>query len=420
MTPIRGFGETRREPQELTAYAEGIGESWAGKLQLSRAKNPQDDKRDRLDGSYLALLHNNLVISLGYQDRWWGPGWQSALALSNNARPVPAISLQRKDPEPFETALLRWLGPWQFAVFAGQLEQDRAVPNAKLLGARLSFRPLRWAEFGLTRTAQWGGEGRPESWQSFQDLLLGDDNRRVNGNVTDDEPGNQLGGIDWRFSKTFSQLSLDFYGEIIGEDEAGGLPANVIGTFGLSAVVPLSSSELRVYLERTDTATRRLRGKAQYNKAYEHAIYQSGYRYYGRSLGASVDNDSRAHHLVAQWYPRFNQDIEIRLSQFDLNTDSVGDNSVSRGNSNDYAASVHYRYQSKSWSTRLGYYHYDGELSLRYADAGDDFAEIALEYHWKIYYADRNPGIFIRATISPQNRLCFYLRHHSNKNLVQV
>ncbi len=44
---------------------------------------------------------------------WWGPGWISALALSNNARPIPQIGISRIDTSPFKTKWLSWMGPWQ-------------------------------------------------------------------------------------------------------------------------------------------------------------------------------------------------------------------------------------------------------------------------------------------------------------------
>ena len=31
-------------------------------------------------------------LRLSVTDRWWGPGWDGSLILSNNARPIPAIT----------------------------------------------------------------------------------------------------------------------------------------------------------------------------------------------------------------------------------------------------------------------------------------------------------------------------------------
>src|SRR5206468_6103662 len=43
---------------------------------------------------------------------WWGPGWQSALPLSNNSPPLDGIGFQRAAGVPSESPWLSWLGPW--------------------------------------------------------------------------------------------------------------------------------------------------------------------------------------------------------------------------------------------------------------------------------------------------------------------
>ncbi|MBR9886063.1 MAG: capsule assembly Wzi family protein, partial [Oceanospirillales bacterium] len=65
------------------------GDVWAMGLNPAYAHKPDDDKEFRLDGSYLAATASNWVLGAGAINRWWGPGWQSSLILSNNARPMP-------------------------------------------------------------------------------------------------------------------------------------------------------------------------------------------------------------------------------------------------------------------------------------------------------------------------------------------
>src|SRR5690606_33691117 len=48
----------------------------------------------------------------------------------------------------------------------------------------------------------------------------------------------------------------------------------------------------RLFIEASDT-TMRFWDDPIPNSAYNHTIYRSGYRYYGQSIGASTDNDSR-------------------------------------------------------------------------------------------------------------------------------
>ncbi|MEI7100679.1 capsule assembly Wzi family protein, partial [Klebsiella pneumoniae] len=69
-----------------------------------------------------------------------------------------------------------------------------AVPHAKIIGGRFTFSPFQSLELGASRIMQWGGEGRPESFSSFWDGFTGHDNTG-----TDNEPGNQLAGFDFKF-----------------------------------------------------------------------------------------------------------------------------------------------------------------------------------------------------------------------------
>lgn len=73
-------------------------------------------------------------------------------------------------------------------------ESIYAVPHAKIIGGRFTFSPFQSLELGASRIMQWGGEGRPESFSSFWDGFTGHDNTG-----TDNEPGNQLAGFDFKF-----------------------------------------------------------------------------------------------------------------------------------------------------------------------------------------------------------------------------
>ncbi|MDQ8186824.1 capsule assembly Wzi family protein [Pelagicoccus sp. SDUM812002] len=291
---LRGFADDFREQGEIRfKSSEQVG-LFTFHLQASAVDNPLDDKEVRLDGSYIAVDLKNWQFGAGAVDRWWGPGWQGSLILSNNARPSPGIFLNRNTTKAFNLPVLRMLGPWSFSSFANQLESDRHIPEAKLLGARFTFKPIDSLEVGLTRTAQWGGDGRPETWDSLKDLILGNDNVGDGGIELDgsNEPGNQLGGIDLRWTTRFADQSVTFYGQLIGEDEAGGFPSRKIGLFGVETPVNTDWSNGRIFLEASDTTMDFLDDRFA-NSAYNHSIYQSGYRYRGNAIGASTDNDSR-------------------------------------------------------------------------------------------------------------------------------
>lgn len=290
---IRGFAATPRESAEI-----GGGISWTGNrvsidLNGQAVSSPDDDRSFRADGSMLAVALGNFSIAASTLDRWWGPGWDGSLILSNNARPIPALTIDRNFTDAFETKWLSWLGPWDLSVMFGQMESDRAVPDARFLGFRFNFRPAPSLEVGLSRTAQWCGEGRVCSLDVFTDLVLGRDNRGDDGLDFENEPGNQLAGIDFRWSPAALPLPVSVYGQFIGEDEAGGFPSKYLGQLGLETSGSLSDEwSFRWFGEVVDTSCG-FYDSGRFNCAYNHGIYATGYRYRGKSVGHGGDNDAR-------------------------------------------------------------------------------------------------------------------------------
>lgn len=291
---LRPFEETPRANAEASAMYEYTGSRISARAQVTVVASPADDRNVRLDGSFIGVALGNTTINLGFQDKWWGPGWDGALALSNNARPIPGMLIKRNFSDPFEQRWLSWIGPWTASFFLGTLESGRAVPNTKFFGARFAFKPFKSLELGLTRTAQWGGDGRVENLDSFFDLLIGRDNVGEGVN-RDEEPGNQLAGYDWRWRVVGGKRPVVFYGQLIGEDEAGGFPSRFLGQLGLSMSSPVgkTGASVRVHAEYSDTTCQFNESSKLFNCAYNNSLFPDGYRYRGRAIGHSTDNDAR-------------------------------------------------------------------------------------------------------------------------------
>ena len=288
---IQGFEAAPAAETTATLNLQWQGEAWALGLSPTLAKDPEDDESLRLDNTYLAGTAANWVLGAGAIDRWWGPGWQSSLILSNNARPLASIWLNRKNPYAPETPWLAWLGPWQFTVMAGQLEEERAVPDAKLLSMRLTIRPIDGLDVGLTRVIMLGGEGRPEDASTLWNALIGRDNSQ---DGADEDPGNQLGSIDIRYGFALGRQSMGVYTQMMGEDEAGAFPARKSWLFGADATTQLFGSDQQWFLEYANTTADDLISDAMPNISYEHFRYRTGYRYLGRNMAASIDGDAEA------------------------------------------------------------------------------------------------------------------------------
>ena len=303
-TTLRTFDDEPREEGELTGWASGFfGDRWGARLEVTAVADPDDDKEVRLDGSYVAGKFGNWIVTAGAQERWWGSGWQGSLILSNNARPVPALALDRAVSEPFESKWLRWIGPWRLTTFMGYMEGDRQDYDHPLLfGMRISARPLKGLEISVDRTAQWCGEGRSCTWDDFWNLWTGNDN--VDENVAaEDEPGNQLAGWDIRWASPIGDWNYALYNQHTGETIDNNFPRpyrsmDIVGleTWGGSA---LDGSSWRASLEWANTRCGGTEnGQKLWDCAYNNGIFNpDGYRYYGRPLGHAMDGDGDAYGL---------------------------------------------------------------------------------------------------------------------------
>jgi len=314
------FANSAFEEAEAQLSMEWIGEGWAARLAPSWTLNPEDDENFRPDDSYIAGVAGNWVLGVGAIDRWWGPGWSNSLILSTNARPVPAIWMNRRNPSAPASSWLNWLGPWQLTLFTGLYENDRTVPNAKLMGMRATFRPVDGLDIGLSRAIMVGGEGRPESASSFWDAFRGKDNgQQGQGN----DPSNQLGSIDVRYGFGLGQQSMSLYAQMLGEDEAGLFPSRKSWLLGTDWTTAIGSSEQQWFLEYLNTTVDDLLGDGRANVTYEHSVYNSGYRYYGRSMGASLEGDAEAMVLGGYNFFANGNNLGASLTYAKLNKDGT-------------------------------------------------------------------------------------------------
>ncbi|MEJ0084672.1 MAG: capsule assembly Wzi family protein [Pseudomonadota bacterium] len=320
-TTLRSFDDSPREEGEVGLRASWLTDHFALNLQGAVVAKPDDNRELRADGTYVGVNVGNFMISAGWMERWWGPGFDGSLILSTNARPIPSVTLERNYTDPFKTKLLSWIGPWRASIAVGEAEaHDIAIPKVRFMAARVNFKPRPWLEFGLTRTAQWCGGDRECGWATFKDMLLGQDNQ-VDANGTDAQPGNQMAGYDLRMRSPWRKLPLAVYTQWIGEDEAGGLPSKFLGLGGIEGWASTGFGGLRLRAEFADTACTFTRQEPDFDCGYRNSIYPQGYTYRGRIIGHSMDNDSRMYSFGAS-LARPNGDFySLTLRKVELNRD---------------------------------------------------------------------------------------------------
>ncbi len=195
------------------------------------------------------MVLGNWMLSAGYIDRWWGPGWEGSLIYGSNARPIPSITIERNYSDPSENPWFSWIGQWRLAVTMGELEGNRDdAPHAQLFGMRVTWKPHPRLEVGISRSAQWCGDGRPCDLGTFWDLFTGNDNDQPLA----EQPGNQMAGFDLRWSLPWAPVAV--YMQAIGEDEANFMPSKYLGLFGAEVWGGWGERSWRAHVEYADTA----------------------------------------------------------------------------------------------------------------------------------------------------------------------
>lgn len=323
-TYLRTFADTPREQGEASAGASWLTDHFAARVQATVVTSPEDKQSLRLDGSYVGVNVGNFMISAGAMERWWGPGWDGSLILSNNARPIPSLTIERNYSDAFKTRWLHWIGPWRASFSVGQAEGATTardgllpvLPDVKFMAARVDFRPRPWLEIALSRTAQFCGTGRPCNLTDLKNVLIGHDNSTTDPNGN---PGNQLAGYDFRVTSPWKQLPIAGYAQFIGEDEANGFPSKFLGLIGGEIWGNSRWGSFRLRGEIADTACEFSRTHPQFDCAYRNGLFPQGYTYRGRVIGAAMDGDGRMYSAAALLVRPSGESYSLLLRKVDLN-----------------------------------------------------------------------------------------------------
>ncbi len=285
----QAFGDQEKSQYQAGLELNAGGSQWDARLRVNAEKDPQidHDQDVNVEGSYIAGKLWNQWLIAGQIPTYWGPGHEGSLIRGDASRPVYGITAQRAEQTAFSSKWLSWIGPWQYQAFAGQLDHYDAVPDAKLIGLRVTAQPLPYLELGASRAIQWGGEGRPESLSSLWDAFVGN---KDNGGTGEPDPSNQIAGFDARLNlQPLVQMPLGVYAQYVGEDEAGGLPAKKMYLAGVDYSSSYQNMPYQLYSEWADTRTN---GKAQ-GISYNHTNYTDGFYQHGYPLAHAMGGDGQ-------------------------------------------------------------------------------------------------------------------------------
>ncbi|MCO8043581.1 capsule assembly Wzi family protein [Acinetobacter bohemicus] len=285
----QAFGDQQKAQYQAGLELNAGNQNWDARLRVNAEKDPQidHDQDVNVEGSYIAGKLWNQWLIAGQIPTYWGPGHDGSLIRGDASRPVYGVTMQRAEQNAFANQWLSWIGPWQYQAFAGQLNDYDAVPDAKLIGLRVTAQPLPYLELGASRAIQWGGEGRPESLSSLWDAFVGN---KDNGGTGEPDPSNQIAGFDARLNlQPLVHVPIGMYAQYIGEDEAGGLPAKKMYLAGVDYSSSYKNMPFQLYTEWADTRTN---GKAR-GISYNHSVYKDGFYQHGYPLAHAMGGDGQ-------------------------------------------------------------------------------------------------------------------------------
>jgi hypothetical protein len=306
---VRGFDAMGRNKGEMQASVEYMDSDTAVRISVGGWTDfTTNSTHYDPDGTYIAQKIGGAVVYAGYLSQWWGPGWISALSLSNNARPFPQVGIERLDSSAFHSPLLSWIGPWQMQFLVGWLDDQRVAMNTVYDGLRVTLNPIPGLQIGLARTQQLCGTGHPcvpvAEYFEFT-------NQASHVNRTNDE-----GVIDLHYQNLLGSWPFEVYTQMMNEDSNPITHSVTSHLFGASVWVPVAANSMRLTLEYTDTVPTVdifSFGNVFHGSAYNNSDYIDGMRYRGRTLGFSLDSDSRLLSLQSQWIDDHDWSYEVTL-----------------------------------------------------------------------------------------------------------
>lgn len=268
--------------------------------------NFEKNNKNYFDESYISYKYKNHIFTAGRINRWWSPSDNYSLILSNSARPSLGIEFKNYLPIIPKRKIFDFIGHVNYEFFVNKLEKQREIPNTLLFGNRVTFNPTNNFKFSLVRLAQFGGKDRPKDARTILKMLVGKDNTSSTLSF-DEQPGNQLAGLDFIYSPNLNK-KFKIFGQMVGEDEAGYFPSKKMSLFGFGYIFN-DLNPIRLNVEHINTFN------GIKNSSYNHSLYKSGLRHYGVPIGASLDADSEA--LKVSFITKFN-DFNFNFSFSDI------------------------------------------------------------------------------------------------------
>jgi hypothetical protein len=241
----------------------------------------------RLLDTYASANFANWNLAFGKQSFWWSPGDGGALLFSDNAEPIYAFRISRIAPFKLPW-IFRWLGPMKVDLFYGKLSGNEYPPRPLIHGEKISFKPTENLELGFSRTAEFGGVGRPLTTERLLDTYFSVTS--TTSETPANDPGKRTGGFDFNYRVPLMRNWLSVYGDSLADDDPSPLAAPRRAGISMGLYMPkmpgLSKLDLRVESVYTNAPTpRSVGGRYIYFDGFYHDLYTNKGNIIGSWIG---------------------------------------------------------------------------------------------------------------------------------------
>jgi Capsule assembly protein Wzi len=250
-------------------------------------------------------------ITVGKQALWWGPGEESAFAFSDNAAPFYMLRFEQQ--RPFEL-------PGRFAkvrteILVGQLSGHHWPARPYINAQKIALDLPGNLELGFTRSAIFGGEGRPLTLHTFGQSLFGVNSVDFGPYGSYDPPGDRHSGFDFQWRLPGVRHLVTIYSDSYADDDPNPLDNPKRSAWAPGIYFPRVPGVPGLDLRFETYSTWLYRKDQGGNFLYYNSQYHDSYTNSGNLLGSWVGRDSRAYVGTSTYWLSAKTKIQARYKQ---------------------------------------------------------------------------------------------------------
>jgi hypothetical protein len=317
----RFFAYVRGEYQYSPAYA-GLNASQQAYLeQLNGAPTVPYSQAagavshfDLLD-TYVGVRVGWFDLTLGKQSVWWGTGSMGGMLMSDNIDPMPMLKVIQVEP-----IVLPWifsyLGPIKVQAFMGRLSGNHYPRGPYFHGEKITVKPTRNFEVGISRTTEAFGQGIPFTLKNiFATYFSVSD---VFGVINpQDFPGKRQGGLDFSYRLPHLRKWVTVYGDFFSEDDVNPTanPSRAMYNPGiyLSQIPHLRKFDFRFEVANTH----------HHEEAYTSFFYKQAYTNKGFLAGDAVGRRGSAFDISSTYWFSPRKRVEVGWHEHKVAADLI-------------------------------------------------------------------------------------------------